>query len=97
MLAGTYGECCCLCILGEQGKATFPWPVNPRRLWPVRLQRGAYGAGVRGDVRSKARTGVEVLTETAVLEVTQERVVRAVDSRGVWEFRAASMVLGTGC
>jgi len=43
------------------------------------------------------RTGVEVMTDTTVLELSPERVVKAVNSEGVWELKADSIILSMGC
>ena len=42
------------------------------------------------------RTGVEVMTDTTVLELSPERVVKAVNSEGVWELKADSIILSMG-
>lgn len=43
------------------------------------------------------RTEVEVLLETTVLDMTSGRIVRAVNSRGAFEFHAQHVVLSMGC
>ncbi|HOQ67971.1 MAG TPA: FAD-dependent oxidoreductase [Candidatus Atribacteria bacterium] len=43
------------------------------------------------------RTGVEVMTDTAALELTPERVVKAVNPQGAWEIKANSIILSMGC
>ncbi|NSW75695.1 MAG: FAD-dependent oxidoreductase [Candidatus Atribacteria bacterium] len=43
------------------------------------------------------KTRVEVFLDTTVLEITKDRVVRAVNPAGVWEFRAENVVLSMGC
>jgi NADPH-dependent 2,4-dienoyl-CoA reductase/sulfur reductase-like enzyme len=44
-----------------------------------------------------AKSRVEVLLETTVLEITADRVVKAVNAQGVFEFRAQNVILGMGC
>ncbi|MGC8777729.1 MAG: NAD(P)/FAD-dependent oxidoreductase [Candidatus Caldatribacteriaceae bacterium] len=44
-----------------------------------------------------AKTQVEVFLETAVLEITKDRIVRAVNPQGILEFRAQNVVLSMGC
>lgn len=44
-----------------------------------------------------ARSRVEVLLETTVLEVTRDRIVKAVNTQGVFEFHAQNVVFGMGC
>lgn len=43
------------------------------------------------------RTGVEVLTDTTVLEVHKDRAVVAVNRGGVWIFRPQAVVFAMGC
>ncbi len=44
-----------------------------------------------------SRTQVEVLLNTTVLEITPQRIVRAVNPQGVWEFETTRAVLSMGC
>jgi len=43
------------------------------------------------------RTGVEVMTDTTALELSPERIVKAVSPQGVWEIEANSIILSMGC
>ncbi len=43
------------------------------------------------------RTGVEVMTDTTALELSPERIVKAVSPQGVWEIKANSIILSMGC
>ncbi|MEN3185455.1 MAG: FAD-dependent oxidoreductase [Atribacterota bacterium] len=48
-------------------------------------------------VEQLEKTQVEIFLDTTVLEITEDRIVRAVNPAGVWEFYAENVVLGMGC
>ncbi|MCX7668392.1 MAG: NAD(P)/FAD-dependent oxidoreductase, partial [Atribacterota bacterium] len=48
-------------------------------------------------IEQLGKTQVEILLDTTVLEITRDKVVRAVNPMGVWEFHAENVVLSMGC
>jgi NADPH-dependent 2,4-dienoyl-CoA reductase/sulfur reductase-like enzyme len=48
-------------------------------------------------IEALEKTGVEVLTDTTVLEVGEDRRVVAVNREGVWIFHARTVVFAVGC
>jgi len=44
-----------------------------------------------------AKTSIEVMTETTVLDLTPNKKITAVNPKGVWEFYSESVILSMGC